>query len=131
MKVIDDMVAFDEKSTALQWWYTEICSHIKTTDEISFKLLGLVPLVSGIGIVVLLDRSNQPAWSPMVVFVGLFGALVTFAIYRWEVRNLMTCEWLIRLVSTLEAGPAGPCQRAVPQQAGSPHLRSPSGKAAG
>ena len=62
MKVIDDVGAFDEKSTALKWWYTEICSHIKTTDEISFKLLGLVPLVSGIGIVVLLDRSNQPVW---------------------------------------------------------------------
>ena len=62
MKVIDDVVAFDEKSTALKWWYTEICSHIRTTDEISFKLLGLVPLVSGIGIVVLLDRSNQPVW---------------------------------------------------------------------
>jgi xanthosine utilization system XapX-like protein len=93
-------------------------------------LLGLVPLVSGIGIVVvLLDRSNQPAWSPMVVFVGLFGALVTFAIYRWEVRNLMTCEWLIRLASTLEQDQLG--QRSVPQQTCPPHLRLPSGKETG
>jgi xanthosine utilization system XapX-like protein len=107
MNVIEDVGAFDEKSTALKWWYTEICSHIRTTDEISFKLLGLVPLVSGIGIVVLLDRSKQPAWSPMVVFVGLFGALVTFAIYRWEVRNLMTCDWLIHLARTLEQDQLG------------------------
>ena len=107
MNVIDDVVTFDEKSTALKWWYTEICAHIRTTDEISFKLLGLVPLVSGIGIVVLLDRSKQPAWSPMAVFVGLFGALVTFAIYRWEVRNLMTCDWLIRLVKALEQDELG------------------------
>jgi hypothetical protein len=47
MKIIEDVGAFDQKSTALKWWYTEICSHIRTTDEISFKLLGLVPLVSG------------------------------------------------------------------------------------
>ena len=63
--------------------------------------------MAGIGIVVLLDRSKQPAWSPMAVFVGLFGALVTFAIYRWEVRNLMTCEWLICLASALERDQLG------------------------
>ena len=27
MNVIDDLDTFDEKSTALKWWYTESCSH--------------------------------------------------------------------------------------------------------
>jgi hypothetical protein len=27
MNVIDDVGASDQKSTALKWWYTEICSH--------------------------------------------------------------------------------------------------------
>ena len=70
MKVIHDVVAFDEKSTALKWWYTEICSHIRTTDEISFKLLGLVPLVSGIGSscysTVAISRPGHPWFSSSV-----------------------------------------------------------------
>lgn len=80
--------------------YAEICSSIRTTDEISFKLLGLVPLVSGAGIVLLLD-DNRP-WSPVTIFIGLFGAAVTFAIYRWEVRNIKICKWLRDRAEDLE-----------------------------
>jgi hypothetical protein len=80
------------KALTAEKLYAELCSSIRTTDEISFKLLGLVPLVSGAGIVLALD-DNRP-WSPMTIFIGLFGAAVTFAIYRWEVRNINICKWL-------------------------------------
>src|SRR5262249_31616269 len=33
------------------------------------------------------------AWSPMTFFLAVFGAIVTFALYRWEVRNIRTCDW--------------------------------------
>jgi hypothetical protein len=82
--------------------YAEICSSVRATDEISFKLLGLVPLISGGGIVLLLDAGKRPTWSPVVIFVALFGATVTFAIYRWEVRNIQTCNWLIARGADLE-----------------------------
>jgi hypothetical protein len=52
-----------------------------------------VPLVSGAGIVLLLDAEHR-LWSPVTIFIGLFGAAVTFAIYRWEVRNIKICNWL-------------------------------------
>ena len=82
--------------------FAEICSSVRTTDEISFKLLGLVPLVSGGGIILLLDAGKRPAWSPVTIFVALLGAAVTFAIYRWEVRNIQICRWLIERGAELE-----------------------------
>src|SRR4029450_12904322 len=82
--------------------YAEICSNVRTTDEISFKLLGLVPLVSGGGIVLLLDAGKRPARPPATIFVALLGAAVTFAIYRWEVRNIQICRWLIERGAQLE-----------------------------
>jgi hypothetical protein len=82
--------------------YAEISASVRTTDDISFKLLGLVPLISGGGIFLLLDASKQPDWSPVTIFIALFGAVVTFAIYRWEVRNIQTCNWLIARGAELE-----------------------------
>jgi hypothetical protein len=82
--------------------YAEISASVRTTDDISFKLLGLVPLISGGGIFLLLDASKQLDWSPVTIFIALFGAVVTFAIYRWEVRNIQTCNWLIARGAELE-----------------------------
>jgi hypothetical protein len=74
--------------------YAEICSSIRSTDDISFKLLGFVPLVSGAAIVGLLAGDKTFAWSLQTVFVAAFGAAVTYALYRWELRNIQTCNWL-------------------------------------
>ena len=71
--------------------YQEVCKKIKETDDISFKLLGLVPFVSGVGMVLLWTQAqNIPG--PALIFVGIFGALVTYFIYRWERRNIQVCE---------------------------------------
>jgi hypothetical protein len=82
--------------------YDQVCANIRATDEISFKLLSLVPLVSGGGITILLSTNTSLARLPLVVFVGVFGALVTFGLFRWELRNIQTCSRLIRLGASLE-----------------------------
>jgi hypothetical protein len=102
MNEVDGSVTAGQKAVTAERRYAEICSNIRATDEISFKLLGLVPLVSGTGIVVLLDRSREPAWSPIAVFVAVFGAVISYAIYRWELRNIQTCNWLIDRAADLE-----------------------------
>jgi hypothetical protein len=82
--------------------YDQLCANVRTTDDISFKLLGFVPLVSGVGITVLLSTSTSFSSLPLVVFVGLFGAVVTFGLYRWELKNVNLCLWLIALGRDLE-----------------------------
>lgn len=85
--------------------YAELCTSIRTTDDISFKLLGFVPLVSSAGIVgagaagTLVENS---AWSPAVIFVSLLGALLTFGVYRWELRNIQTSRWLQKRAAAME-----------------------------
>lgn len=87
-------------------FYRETCNNIRTTDEISFKLLGLVPLVSGAGIFgISLDR--EFASSPFAVILSFFGAVVTVALFIWELRNVSLCNWYVKYAKTLEEGAFG------------------------
>jgi hypothetical protein len=82
--------------------YREVCAGIRATDEVSLKLLAAVPLAAGIGIP-LLVRSPS-AFVPGVArcLLGLFAAVATFSIYRWERKNVATCSHLRRWAATLE-----------------------------
>lgn len=83
--------------------YSEICANVRATDEISFKLLGLVPLVSGSGIfVAFLEGKTQALALPAIDLLSLFGAVVTFGLFRWELRNIQTCNWLRERASEIE-----------------------------
>ncbi len=84
--------------------FQELCTHLRATDEISFKLLGLVPLVSAAGIAVFLKAETQ--LSPLIYLVSLFAAIVTLALFCWERRNIQTCLWLRDRAADLE-GQAG------------------------
>jgi len=81
--------------------YDQVCANVRTTDDISFKLLGFVPLVSGVGITVFLSMKASVSL-PILIFVGIFGAVVTFGLYRWELKNINLCRSLISLGSDLE-----------------------------
>jgi hypothetical protein len=82
--------------------YEEICANVRTTDDISFKLLGLVPFVSGAGVAILLSTNTDLSSLPTVVFVGLLGAVITYGLLRWELRNIQTCRHLIAVGEDLE-----------------------------
>jgi hypothetical protein len=101
----------DETAASSESWeqrYSEICTAIRTTDDISFKLLGFVPLVSGIGIFAVLDLlGGKVASWPTTVFVSLFGATITFALFRWELRNIQTCTWLKKRAEDIEQDELG------------------------
>jgi hypothetical protein len=84
-------------------YYGELCSNIRATDDISFKLLGFVPLISGAGIIAVLSAREKLALPPAaVVLVALFAATVTLALYRWECRNIDICIWLIGRAADVE-----------------------------
>ncbi len=69
--------------------YSEINANSRFTDEISFKLLGPVPFLSGDGIfgLALSDYTS----SPYAALIPFFAAIVTFALFMWEVRNMQKC----------------------------------------
>ncbi len=74
--------------------YIELRAGIRETDNISFRLLGLVPLVSGAALIgVVLEKATL---GPVVTLLSLFVAGVTLGIFRWGLRNTQNCTWLIR-----------------------------------
>src|SRR5262245_60258784 len=92
--------------------YLAIREDIRRTDDISFRLLGLVPLVSGVGLLALMfsekvpgfvkDGSFSPLGASVLTVLSLFAALVTLGLLRWELRNVQTCKWLIQRAKKLE-----------------------------
>ena len=81
--------------------WQEMCTHIRTTDEISFKLLGAVPLVSAAGIAASV-LTTDVRFTPVFVLFCLFAAGVTLALWIWERRNIQTCLWVRERAAKLE-----------------------------
>src|SRR6266516_134668 len=79
--------------------YHEIYEQVRAKDDVSFKLLSLVPLISGAGISVLVK--TDIAWG-LKCFVSLFGATVTFSIFRWELRNIQWFDWLLKQAKNID-----------------------------
>lgn len=82
--------------------YQEITASIRATDEISFKLLGLVPLVSGTALATLLLQDSKP-YPALVTLFAVFAAAVTLGLFRWELRNVQECGRLVRCAEALAA----------------------------
>ena len=85
--------------------YVEICNDIRTTDDISFKILGLVPFISGAALVTILDAHRLSASA--LIYVSVVGVVLTFGFYRWELRNIQTCQWLIDRAADIEKAALG------------------------
>lgn len=82
--------------------FQQLCTQIQSTDEISFKLLGLVPLLSAAGIAGIFLKA-EPLLSPVVYLVSIFAGILTLALFIWERRNIEICKWLRERAGDLEA----------------------------
>ena len=91
--------------------YQKVRAEIATTDDISFKLMGLVPLVSGAGLLGLVFSDKGATLASMggsgssataLTVLCLFAALVTLGLFRWELRNVQSCNWLVARAHELE-----------------------------
>lgn len=98
--------------------YSDVCANIGATDEISFKLLGLVPLISTSLLSWLIKTETKP--SVMIAIVYLFGAVITFAIFRWELRNIQACRWFRARAEEIEAQLGFPKRHPTPRVLGWP-----------
>ena len=83
--------------------YAEVYSSIRETDQISFRLLSFVPLVSGSGAGLLTVLLNNNVFKPLpFILISVLGAIATFGFYRWELRNIQTCRRLYNRAVFLE-----------------------------
>jgi hypothetical protein len=83
--------------------YAQALTSMRATDDISLRLLAAVPFVSGIGITLLVRGQSESFPAAARLLVSLFAAVVTFAIYRWERRNISHCGRLRRWAAEVES----------------------------
>jgi hypothetical protein len=93
----------DEQTLPAERVYAETCANIRATDDISFKLMGIVPLVSGATLLTFfLQGTVSPDKTPLMAALAVFAALITLGLFRWELRNIQNCSWLRRRSEALE-----------------------------
>jgi hypothetical protein len=82
--------------------YQEICKSHEAIADFRGRLLGLLPLASGTGIVLLVERQPAKDSAAFLVAAGLFGAVVTVGLYLYEKRGMNECLVLRERGAALE-----------------------------
>src|SRR5215469_3721833 len=87
--------------------YQELCTSYRAIETFRGQLLGLLPLFSGSGIVLLLNsqfteimRGVPPGQYKR--WVGILGCIVTLGLFSYELRGIRNCYRLIIAGQTLE-----------------------------
>jgi hypothetical protein len=88
----------DGRQEALHLAYEQVCKSYEGITEFRGKLLTLLPLATGTGAFLLLDQGQ----SPFLGAVGLFGVVVTFGLFAYELRGIQRCHHLEFQAEVLE-----------------------------
>lgn len=82
--------------------YKEVSRSHQAITDFRAKLLGLLPLASGTGILLLLgDSADRPPPANLLV-IGMFGFAVTFGLFMYEIRGIQQCRRLRCQAAILE-----------------------------
>jgi hypothetical protein len=89
----------EEENKALLAVYAEICKSYQAVDDFRTKLLGFLPLTSLVGIFIL-NPSSMPSLqsilsNELLGFAAIFAALLTLALFGYEVRGIRRSDDLI------------------------------------
>ncbi len=87
------------KREALLSVYAEVCQSYHAIDDFRTKLLGILPITSLAGILLLnkdnLFAANDAAARQLVGFGSFFAAAFTIALFLFEIRGILRCHYLI------------------------------------
>jgi hypothetical protein len=97
---------------ALQAMYDKVTTQHDKIDDFRAKLLGFLPIVTGIGLFALAkdlpkDENLPSGMVELLPAIGLFGALASLGLFVHELRGITECYMLIELGRVLERRLAG------------------------
>lgn len=80
--------------------YQQLCDSYRAIDDFRSKLLGFLPLATGTGIFLLLNKlpsiDNLTDQNKEIIFtIGVFGCLITFGLFLYEIYGIKKCGALI------------------------------------
>src|SRR5690348_1544556 len=85
----------DQPNDDLKATYQQVCEGYRAIDEMRTKLLGLLPLATGAGILVLSGRSSTGPPAALSAAIGSFGILATLGLFSYELHSMKKCGALI------------------------------------
>ena len=122
----------EQENQALLTVYTEICKSYQAVDDFRTKLLGFLPLTSLVSIFIL-NPGSVPAIedilsNELLGFASIFAALLTLALFGYEVRGIRRSDDLIKAGTRIEKqlgiyGQFHVCQAAHGSTQKSPRIR--------
>ena len=89
------------KPETLQKQYEEVCRSFRAIDEFRAKLMGFLPLASGVGWIAL-ATSKDALPKAIRILVGIVGAIITVGLYIYEARGAQRCLELKGVARNLE-----------------------------
>jgi len=94
----------DPKPDVLLNVYKEVCSSHHAIDEFRAKLLGILPIASLAGILVVGKEPLilQTTGKHLIGFASFFAAAFTVALFLFEIRGILRCHFLIQRGAELE-----------------------------
>ena len=82
--------------------YETLCDAYHRITDFRGKLLALLPLASGVGVVTLLGNDLRGIASSYLLLIAIFALLVTVGLYFYENRGVERCKSLIQRGKELE-----------------------------
>jgi hypothetical protein len=95
------VVMTDDPNEMLRTVYQETCKTHAAIADFRAKLLALLPIASGTGIFLLLGKLDGES-RKLLLPIGVFGALVTFGLFMYELRGIEDCTVLRRRGKNIE-----------------------------
>ncbi|WP_373494801.1 hypothetical protein [Aquiflexum sp.] len=82
-----------ENNEALKTIYDQLCTSYHSVDDFRAKLLGILPLVSGVAIFEILGKVETPSYlSP----IGFLGVITTLGLLIYEMKGILKCDGYIK-----------------------------------
>ena len=108
------------KAENLKSVYGQLCDSYRAIDDIRMKLLGLLPIATGAGILVLTKGGASTPAKGLSLPIGLFGLVVTLGLFSYELHGIKKCGYFIDAGKKIEAdlGIYGQFQRRPHELAG-------------
>jgi hypothetical protein len=99
--------------------YTQVCESYRAIDDFRMKLLGLLPVATGAGVLVLLGSgkvdlgatgSDLHRIQQVLAAVAIFGIAITVGLFAYELHGIKKCGRLIKIGARIERhmGDSGP-----------------------
>jgi hypothetical protein len=97
----------NDENENLRTAYKELCTSYRAIDDFRAKLLGFLPLATGTGIFLFLEKGKDINYreggaTHLLTAIGIFGFLITLGLLFYEVYGIKKCCALIQAGKQLE-----------------------------